>query len=212
MTPWLLLALLATPPAVEVTVARGVSAPEVHTIQTLAAKTSSCAATASGDRITLRVVGGPTRIRVVARRMRGVVAVGKASADLERGAPWRPSMDGLTRVLFPKSACSPLSAPVEASTRVAPPEAIVAPVIAEPTPIDPWPWVILGSGVALAGAGVGFGLESRSARAAAEAGPLPDAEYDRLRDRTKSTGLAANILFSTAAAAAVVAVAWWIVD
>ncbi|MEQ9504114.1 MAG: hypothetical protein RIT81_45085 [Deltaproteobacteria bacterium] len=205
MTPWLLLTMLAAPPAVEVTVARGVSAPEVHTIQTLAAKTSSCAATVSGDRITLRVVGGPTRIRVVARRMRGVLAVGKASADLERGAPWRPPMERLTHALFPDSDCS-------APPAVAPPEAIVAPVIAEPTSIDPWPWVMLGSGVALAGAGVGFGLESRSARAAAEAGPLPDAEYNRLRDRTKSTGLAANILFSTAAAAAVVAVAWWIVD
>ncbi len=167
------------------------------------------ARTATRDVVTLRLIGVPTRVRVLASRN------GEAphTVDVDRAQEgWGAAWSGLAEALFP--APPPVAPPPVASV---PPPSIPPPQVAPPVIVTPppegaspsvAPWIIAGAGVAALAVGVGFGLSSRGARATAANEPASPRELDDLESRAQTHGVIANVAFGSAFVAGVAAVAW----
>lgn len=191
--------------------------------------------TGAEEVVFVRMLGVPTRIRVVATRVAtDGRTVSRAQADLTRdNLQWRPALEGLAGILYPSAGPGrprvdntpkpeppkleptpppgPVAVPVPVSVAVG-----AAPVlVAEPTePATQWaPWVVAGTSVAVLVAGIALGAVSSGARNDGESPPQkPDDEVARLQSKAHDTGLAANVLFGVAGAGAITSVVLFLVD
>lgn len=157
--------------------------------------------TSAEELVYLRVLGGPTKIRLIAERLQP----GQAHPPLTRTLPrdrtgWASELAELATTLYPEV----LPAPPQDPGLVAIPPA--------PAPQSNLlvPLVPIGVGVVLASVGVGFGLSSRSTRETLETTSLPDAEYQEGLSKMRTHGLAANLLLSTAVVAVAAGVVLWL--
>ena len=149
--------------------------------------------TESGERhvLYLRLLGIPTRIRVIGERDAG----DKSQIDLPRDrSKWPSRIQTFARELFPVPP-APSASPIASPAAVGP----AAPV-AEPS-IKPFVgWTLVGSGVAFGLVGGVFGVQNHLVRqsAAETADANTYADLDR---QAHLTGVGANVLYGAAIAA-----------
>lgn len=175
--------------------------------------------TGASDVVHVRLIGVPTRIRVVAERASADAGpLRRAQADLTRdAASWRRALDGVALVLFPAGDPAARAAVPEAAPPVAPEKAAPSALPAAATAIDGatpaaaepsfLPWVVLGGSAVALGLGVVFGIQAKNATEELQSPPFPerpelsrsDQQNQELQDSEFSNGLAANLLFGTAA-------------
>ncbi|WP_223635055.1 tetratricopeptide repeat protein [Corallococcus sp. EGB] len=118
----------------------------------------------------------------------------------------------------PAPADAPVQAPVEAPRTAAPPTVVTA---APPSPgvdlradarergvrrVPTVSWVLLGTGVLAGGVGTVFGLQSRGNVSSAREAELSSPDVSSHLDDARGQAVVANVLFGTAAAAAVGAI------
>lgn len=77
--------------------------------------------------------------------------------------------------------------------------------------LHPGVWGLLGAGVAAGAGALGFGLSSASARGRLRM-PIALEAYDDAASRMRAHGLASNVLWGTAAAAAVSGLVWLLIE
>ncbi len=179
-------------------------------------RTPSCvtavlARTRSQRVVFLKLLGVPTRIRLLAEQHRVGHPSVSVSRDLPRSPkPGRSLWRGVAELLFPNTVLAP--------PKVRPPPPPTAHVTPQDIPKAPqreisWaPWVLFGVGLAMTGAGVGFGVSSRGARSSAANEPHTAEELENLEDRAIGHGLAANILWGTAGASVLAGGLWLIFE
>ncbi|MBK6683772.1 MAG: hypothetical protein IPG45_04810 [Deltaproteobacteria bacterium] len=157
--------------------------------------------TGAAELVYLRVLGGPTKIRVIAERLQPGQPHPPITRTLPRDQPsWAQELAELATALYPEVLPAP------------PPEPALVALPPAPAPAaNRWvPLVPIGVGVALAGVGVGFGLSSRSARDTLETTSLSDEEYQQGLSTMQTHGLVANLLLGTAVVAVAAGVVLWI--
>lgn len=162
------------------------------------------------DVVFLRMLGVPTRVRIIAERQSAAPVLGAPSRpaekktgeiDLPRAREgWGPPLAALAGALFEAKVLPQVveeTPPLDAQPQVI--------AVAPPQPVEPpsvlreyAPWIAIGAGGLAAAAGVGFGLSARSARSSARDEPHTDREFEELEDRAFGHGLAANVLFGAA--------------
>ena len=154
----------------------------------------------------LRLIGGVTKIRVVAVRLTADgTQVAEAVANLARAPEsarsWRQRLDRLAGALFPE--------PLEPRTP-APPRLTAEPIPSESPSgfVQAAPWVVVGLGAASGVAGIAFGQSSASARDRIESQVLSGDEYTDALGQMRDHGTAANVLFGVAIGGVVTGVAW----
>lgn len=157
--------------------------------------------TSASELVYLRVLGGPTKIRLIAERLQPGLSHPPQTRTLPRDQKsWASELGELATALYPEV----LPAPAEE------PALVALPPVAAP-PSRAWvPLVPIGVGVVLAGVGVGFGLSSRSTRETLETTALPEEEYQAGLSKMRTHGLAANLLLGTAVIAAATGVVLWL--
>jgi hypothetical protein len=151
--------------------------------------------TRANDLVLVKVYGAPTKIRLIAERLElGAISGQRVELNVPRAREqWTPTLDEAALALFPKA---PIAKREDDAARAA-----TAPPPQEEERWPLWvPYAVLGTGALALAAGAAFGLSSSSARDRAETVELSDEEYARTIDRMRAHGLAANILFGTAAA------------
>lgn len=171
--------------------------------------------TGAREVVHLRLIGVPSRIRVVAEREseRGG-PMRRAQADLTREqSSWRGSLDGVALVLFPSGDRPPPIAaapkdptpPIEQTITANP---IVDPIAPPPEDEGPnyLPWVAFGGSAVALGLGAFFGVRANNARSDGETNPHTTQEVSELQDSAYNNGLAANVLFGVAAVGVVAGV------
>lgn len=161
------------------------------------------ARTRSDEVIFIKIFAGVTMLRVQVNRI-GPQGAQEAALDVPNDAQtWSAPLRKLTLKLFPQARAQP-DKPMKTlkKTTTDPPP--------EKTSIVPW--VVLGVSAAVAGIGVGFGVSSRSARNDSQDPTLPDPRFDLLADRAQTHGIAANVLFISAALGAVTSVVLYLLD
>lgn len=171
------------------------------------------ARTHAGELIYLRLIGGVTKIRVVAERLnRAGQKVTEATVNLAVDRrDWPTSLDRLARRLFPEALGSPPGVVRGAVGRPATAEPGVARATG-PSGIErAAPWLLIGLGVATGVAGTVLGRSASSARDSIETLRLSDDEYVDTLDRMRSHGTAANVLFGVAAGSALTGLVWLLV-
>lgn len=150
--------------------------------------------------VTLRILGGATRIRVAATRHQ--------DGDTERFSATLPSdADGwpvpiaeLAASLFPIAKTSP-----------PPPTTAVTATVAERPP-SLVPWFVLGGSALVAAVGVGFGVASASDGDTLASTALPASRHDELTSRLKSRAITADVLFAVALGGVTTAAILWLID
>lgn len=169
--------------------------PEWPSCGTSAACAKEVSARARADAtIFLRVVGSITLMRVVARCVDADGKETSAKVDLEQsGEGWPPQLEGLSVELLgagPKM--------------VRPDLALLRP--AEPSGPRVLPIALFAGGAASLGLGILFGALSRDAQLNLDQGFHSEAETVAAQDAKQTEAWAANILFASAAAAALTGV------
>jgi hypothetical protein len=101
------------------------------------------------------------------------------------------------------------SMPINASTAL--PGLNIRPLAIESPGNRPWPWLALGASIVSAGVGTYFGVQNQSliAEGEIERDPIIRADY---QDRVYDAGLAANVLFGTAALSAITSAVLFVVN
>lgn len=164
------------------------------------------ARTGADHLVFVRLIGGVTRIRILAERTDpGGRVVAEQTVNIARdGAGWARDLDRLAGALFPRRVGV-------AAERQNGPELVVAPEErpSEASPVAPW--VVLGVGVASGAAGVAFGQSSASARDRIENQTLTGEAYGEQVSRMRDHGTAANVLFGISAGAILTGVVWLLV-
>lgn len=160
------------------------------------------------DVVFLRLIGVPTRIRLIADRFGGAETRAEVDLPRTRGA-WTMVLGGVAKRLFPEAP------PPPPQLAVAPPP----PAVTRPPPPPPVeeessyaPWLLAGAGAAVLIAGTGFGISSRTARSAAADEPHTPAELADLEDRAVGHGIAANVMFGVGGAGLAAGLIWWLVE
>lgn len=153
-------------------------------------------------RVSVRLFGGLSMVRVEATVHRSDVRTTQGAADVPRDAELaRAGLAELAERLFPERlvALEPLTAPgaVGPGTHTLGPGSVPEPP-AEARDTT-WLWLGGGAAVALAAAGVAFGVSSSSARSDAETPGVDPLAFEPLADRAQAHGWAANVLFVSAA-------------
>jgi hypothetical protein len=134
--------------------------------------------------ISVTLVGGVTKLRILAARVSAGGVLGEAKCDLPRdSATWPAILDGLIADL----------GLARGFVETTPPPATVA------TSPKWWPWIFVGAGLAAVAAGIAFGVSSRDASNAVDDGPRRGDAYLSLLDRSRDHAVAANILYATGA-------------
>lgn len=151
-------------------------------------------------RVTVRLFGGLSMVRVDAVASGSKIATTRSSVDVSRdGELARAGLAELARALFPERLVA-LGGPVAA--RPPPPVVDLEAVIPPPPPPESsaLTWLIVGSSgaVVLGAVGLAFGVSSSSARSSAEMSGVDAARFDVLADRAQAHGWAANGLFASA--------------
>jgi hypothetical protein len=154
------------------------------------------------DVVFLRMLGVPTRIRIIAEREAAKFSAKKTGEiDLPRTRDaWTPALASLAEALFEPKALPMVreTPPIEEKKEIA----LVAanPQTGQEDSLRRYaPWIAIGAGAAAFAVGSVFGLSSRGARAdALEPIERDETEFRDLEDRAQGHGLAANILFGAA--------------
>lgn len=155
--------------------------------------------TGAGTVVLLRLVGGVTRVRVVAERFEaGPRAITRSVVDLEADADddWDVGLDAVAVDLWPDAPPPPDTHPALTSAGPAPATTRWA------------PWVTTAAGAAAVGVGVGFGVSSRDAGRTLESTVLDATTRDELEGRQRTHGLLANTLIVTGGVAVVGGLLW----
>lgn len=159
-------------------------------------------------RVRLRLIGVPTRVRVIATLDDGE----PITVDVDRAPDtWPEAWADLAASLFPAPPPvvapppPPIAPPPVAPPPVAPPPPIADPVVESPSLA---PWIAAGASAAALAVGVGFGLSSRGARTTAANEPATPRELADLESRAQTHGVVANVSFGAAVLAGVAAVAF----
>lgn len=150
----------------------------------------------------LRVIGGVTKVRVIAERLdRAGRPEAEATINLPRDlGRWKRRLDRLAGMLFPE----PLDRPQRE-------ERLTTESVDDDTGSDverAAPWVVLGVGVAAGAAGLALGVSSASARDRIENENLSGPAYTDALDQMQDHGTAANVLFGVAAGGVLTGVLW----
>ncbi len=150
----------------------------------------------------LRLIGGVTKIRVVAVRLdssglRRAEAVANLPRQLDQAeAP----LDRLAGALFPERV-EPVVLPPLITADPMPGE--------EPSRLErAGPWLVIGFGVAAGVGGTALGLSSASARDRIETQGLTGTEYTDALGQMQDHGTAANVLYGVAVASVLTGIAW----
>lgn len=162
----------------------------------------------STDLVFLRLIGVPTRIRLIADRAGREEARAEVDLSRTRGS-WAMVLGGVAERLFPAPP------PPPPKITVAPPPPPLAPP-PPPPPVETesayGPWLLAGAGAAVLIAGTGFGISSRTARSSAAEEPHTPAELADLEDRAVGHGIAANVMFGVGGAGVVAGLIWLLVE
>jgi hypothetical protein len=153
------------------------------------------------DVVLVRLIGVPTRIRLIAERRGAREAHSEVDLSRAKGS-WSTSLAGVAKELFPEE---PLPPPV------APPPPLVPPPLPPEEP-SLAPWIVVGAGAVALAVGAGFGFSSRGARSSAANEPHTPEELADLEDRAIGHGIAANVLFGVGAAGVAGGLIWWLLD
>jgi hypothetical protein len=156
--------------------------------------------------ILVRLIGVPTRIRLIAERLTvdRTEPVASAEVDLLRTqTTWSSQLSLLAERLMPEPiAKKPLADALpepQPEPQPEPPLQRVAPLEPRPateTRIDPLPWVAIGAGAVALGVGIGFGVDSHAARETAAMPPMhTPQEIDALRSRAIGHAAIADVLY-----------------
>lgn len=192
-----LLLLAAAASAVSIEDARGVSTDEQAALVRALSDAVERHAGPTNDALKLRLLGVPTRIRVLALREQTKKT---GEVDLPRAREkWPAALSTLAAALYePKPLPPPV---VEKSPPTQPQQSLVHdPAKSTAVPSDSGsyiPWIAAGAGVVALAVGTGFGFSSRGARDQALERPHSDEQNAALEDRAVGHGWAANILFGT---------------
>lgn len=159
------------------------------------------------ERVSVRVFGGLTLLRVVAVRTGGLGGTKSAEGDVpaEREA-WGAAIAELVATIYPPGTWSK----VQVDAPIATEPQLIPPVVGEKEH-SVVPWVLGGAGVAAGITAIFFGRSTASARRDAE-DPLLIADYEQNADRAVSHAVAANVLFSIAGVALAAGGAWWFLE
>jgi hypothetical protein len=131
--------------------------------------------TGSSNALVLEIVGGPTKIRVLAARS----PVERAECDVPRDrSAWTEAFDRLLSALS-----------------IGGPSPVAAEVIArEAATFGPWPWIAGGAGVAAIAVAIGFGAASAASSRDLDRGPLRGETYTNATARAHDFALTSNLL------------------
>lgn len=160
------------------------------------------ARTGAGEVVMIRLTAGPKRVQMRVRRAAGGQSA-QALLDRQPGL-WDSALFELAQALFPEAR--PRLAETRTATR-----AIIAVEGAERAP----PYVAYalgGAGIVSTIAGIACAAVNSDARGQIRDELLPAEEYEALRGRAKSFGLASSVLITAGVAAIGTGLTWWIVD
>ena len=161
------------------------------------------------DFVFVRLIGVPTRIRLIVERVGA--QDGRSEVDLTRArGSWPVVFGGVAEHLFPEAPPPPptIAPPPPPPPEIAPPPP--TPVIE--TSFNYAPWLLAGAGVVVVAVGVGFGASSRGARSSAANEPHTMEELTDLEDRAIGHGIAANVMFGIGGAGVLGGLIWWLAD
>jgi hypothetical protein len=202
--------LVATVQAVSVEDARGVSADDQAALVRALSEAVERRAGPVEDSLKLRLLGVPTRIRVLAVREPGKKT---GEVDLPRAREkWAPVLDTLAATLFEPRPPPLVEKKAEAPPR---PSLVHDPVKSTDVPSDRVsyaPWIVVGAGVVALAVGTGFGISSRGARSEALERPHSAEMNAALEDRAVGHGWAANILLGSGLVAIGTGVVLFVID
>jgi hypothetical protein len=157
------------------------------------------ARTKSDDIVLMRMFGGPTRIKLIAERVRAnegrMDPVGKVDLVLERDATdWPEKLKNAALRLFPEGA------PSEARVHTIP-----ARLLAPDTPPGPprvYSWISAGGTAVLGGLALGFGLVAAQAKHQLDTQIVLEPEAGSVDSRRATFGVVSNVLIGATCAAA----------
>jgi hypothetical protein len=194
-----LLLLSGSPLIVELEESTGLSAEEsremvkrlgeaIHASSGRATQIADHKAASSEPRISIRLLGGLRRIRLVAVA-HDLVPAGTLERDLPRdAAQWAPILREIAATLVPR----------EQERAVSPdamPDAVTLGSSAPPAPKSKLvPWILAGVGAAAVGVGIAFAVSAENIRQQAAASPPPFDEYDAINSRHRTQAIAAQLL------------------
>jgi hypothetical protein len=163
------------------------------------------------DFVFVRLIGVPTRIRLIVERLGARDARSEVDLTRARGS-WSVVFGGVAEHLFPEPPVAP--PPPVVAAPPPPPPSIAPPPIVPPPEDGPnlAPWLLAGAGVAVLAVGIGFGVSSRSARSSAANEPHTTEELESLEDRAIGHGIAANVMFGVGGAGVLGGLIWWLVE
>ena len=160
------------------------------------------ARTNAEDLVFVRLIGGVTKIRVIARRYRrDGTQVAQASVTLPRDpSVYETQLDRLSALLFSERF---------RPTRTDPRVMVLTPPREERSVwLQAAPWVVLGVGVTAGAVGVAFGRSSASAQDRIRSEELTGAAYTDALNQMRDHGTAANVLLGVAVGTTITGVAW----
>lgn len=144
----------------------------------------------SGNTLSLRLQGAPTKIRLLAELLPSTPPK-KIVLDIPRDATrWKESLLPIALDFFPPSLTS--------GTKTSTLSALVAPPRIEDERSPRWSYVALGVGVVAAASGAVLAVSSARANDRLNNDDLMPAEIDELRSAANSRGIAADVLIGTA--------------
>lgn len=152
--------------------------------------------TAARVLVLVRLIGVPTRIRIIAERIDADGTPRSVALDLARNrTTWPSSFQRIAAELFPERLAPPRVARASPTEIAKPPPEPEGPSVA--------PWIAAGVGAAALVTGIAFGVSSQGARSDAASMPTTPEQLDGLERRAIDHGIVANVAFSAALVAGV---------
>ena len=164
----------------------------------------------------LRMIGGPSRIRLAGERV-GVSGRVDARVQVDltpEDVGGKGTLEGVAAILLPGAVPpDPPTPPPELECPTATATAALPMGDSPKSAETKWaPWVILGASAVAAGAGAVFGAQNTKTRDDIASTPHTDDEVESLQDQAFGQGLAANVLLGTAAVGLATSVVWAFAD
>ena len=173
--------------------------------------------TRADEVVFLRVIGGPSRIRLAGELVQksGDTAA-RVQVDLTPGAVGnKGTFEGVAAILLPDAVrLAPPPPPELGCVTTTATLAGVLPSDGDPEAAETkWaPWVVLGASAVAAGVGAVFGVQNVQTRDDIATKPHTGDEVESLQDQAFGQGLAANLLIGTAAVGLATSVVWAYAD